>query len=423
MSIKYFSFGDFNATIKWMFVDETSRFEKEFAEFIGTEHAIATSYGRTALYLGLKAIGVQGNEIILPSFTCTVVRHAVILAGAIPRFVDVDTGNFNLSKTDLKRKITPLTKAIIITHYFGGVASNLKEIIEIGRDNNLILIEDCAHSLGAEYDGVKIGSFGDFAIFSLTKGMINFGGGMMVTNDDALFAKARGILKKESFGILRKVSDFPLLLSYGVEQIIDKLFYDRPKRSIFKWWAIKILPASIVGFRKFIMFILKNFLMQYNQALTKTDRQKNKTPDNNNVITEPNPYQLKISRISASVGRVQLKKVPNIIHKRKTIYSEIARRIDCIHDIFENGSNKMTYANIVLKNSSYNTKNFVEMCKKHGILLRETWPTHQLLFPEQKTKTITAIESEIVIYNLNPMISRSEIIKFVDTINSLQKSV
>src|SRR4030042_579080 len=165
--MKYFGMDDFYASINWIWRDQNSLFEKEFAKYIGTKFALGTSYGRTALYLGLGAIDVRDREVIIPSFICTVVRHAVVAAGGIPRFVDINLENFTYDLTDLKKKISDRTKVIILVHYFGRVARNMEEVIQVAREKKIALVDDCAHSLGAEYQGKKIGTFGDFSVFSL----------------------------------------------------------------------------------------------------------------------------------------------------------------------------------------------------------------------------------------------------------------
>src|SRR4030042_3061125 len=165
--MKYFGIDDLWASLRWVWGDQKSLFEKEFAQYIGAKYAMGTSYGRTALYSGLRAIDVRDREVIIPAFICTVVRHAVVAAGGIPRFVDVDLENFTYDVSDLKKKISDRTKAIILVHYFGRVARNMEEVIQVAREKKIALVDDCAHSLGAEYQGKKIGTFGDFSVFSL----------------------------------------------------------------------------------------------------------------------------------------------------------------------------------------------------------------------------------------------------------------
>ena len=140
-NVKYFDFADLFASFKWVWSNEKAIFEKEFAEYIGAKFAIGTSYGRTALYLGLKAMDVKNMEVIIPAFICTVVRHAVTMAGGSPRFVDINIEDFNLNLDDLKQKISDKTKAIILTHYFGRVARNIEEVIQVAKENNIVLIE------------------------------------------------------------------------------------------------------------------------------------------------------------------------------------------------------------------------------------------------------------------------------------------
>ncbi len=217
--------------VKWLFSNANSKFGREFAEYIGRKHVINTSFGRTAIYLGLRAIDVLNKEVIIPKFTCTVVRQAVIMAGATPVFVDIDYDNFGFDINDLKQKITKNTKAIIATHYFGRVVGNFEEIIKITKQNNLLLVEDCAHSLGAEYKGKRVGTFGDFSIFSLTKNMINFGGGVLSTNSDIIFNSALRIAIEEKKSIKKRILDFPMVLAYGLEQMINKVIFTELKEA------------------------------------------------------------------------------------------------------------------------------------------------------------------------------------------------
>ena len=422
MALKYFDIRDCFASMKWLFMNEISKFEKEFAEYIGVKHAIATSYGRTALYLGLKAIGVSGKEVILPSFTCTVVRHAVILAGAIPKFVDIKINDFDFALEELKEKVTPLTKAIVITHYFGDVAGNLEAILRLGKENGIAVIEDCAHSLGAECKGKKIGTYGDFAIFSLTKGLINFGGGVLVTNNDNLFYNARNLMKKERTRYRKRFVDFPLVISYGCEQIIDKLVFDRVKVSFFKWWAIKV-PSVIVLARNYLILSTKKIGSIVNLLKKNTDKFKPLCQDQDVYSAElQNPYILEINRITASIGISQLRKIDRTIEKRKSIYQEIAHKINNIHSNNKVNDTKSVYANIVLRFEHSDNNNIIIQCKEKGLLLRGTWPNHQRLFDEQDTTTVKKIKNEILIFNINPMLKEQEICRFVEIINNTSGS-
>lgn len=147
--------------------------------------------GRTALYELLKAFGIEENdEVLIQAFTCVVVPNAVIYTGAKPVYVDIQADTYNLDPTRIEEKITPQTKAIIIQHTFGFCA-DLPAILDIAAKRNLIVIEDCAHALGAEYNGQKLGTFGHASVFSfgVDKVISSVRGGAAYVNDRTVVEK------------------------------------------------------------------------------------------------------------------------------------------------------------------------------------------------------------------------------------------
>jgi perosamine synthetase len=163
-------------------------FESFFAEFVGVKYAVAVNSCTAALHLSMRALDVKsGDEVIVPVMTFAATANAPIFCGARPVFVDVDEKTLNISPRDVLEKITPKTKAIIPVHY-GGQPCDMKEIGEIAQDHNLSLVEDCAHSLGAAYGGVKTGNIGTLGCFSFypTKIITTLEGGMITTNDEAI---------------------------------------------------------------------------------------------------------------------------------------------------------------------------------------------------------------------------------------------
>lgn len=172
-------------------------FEKKLVEYIGMKHAILVSSGRAALYLILKYFNVEeGDEIILPSFTCPVVPSTIVSAGARPVFVDIEPESFNMNPLLIERCLTANSIAIIATH-IEGQPCDLSRIIEIAKKYNLKVIEDCAQAFGAEYKNKKVGNFGDAAYFSFAMGkQINTrGGGVILTNDDEMAEYIRNRIK------------------------------------------------------------------------------------------------------------------------------------------------------------------------------------------------------------------------------------
>ena len=141
------------------------KFEKSFADYLGVSYAYSFFGGRIGLSAILYALNItEGDEIILPGYTCVVVPNAIIYRGARPVYVDIDPSTFNLDPSKIEEKITERTKAIIIQYTYG-LVPNIKPILDIAQKYNLRVIEDCAHALGAEYKGKKLGTFGDAAFF------------------------------------------------------------------------------------------------------------------------------------------------------------------------------------------------------------------------------------------------------------------
>lgn len=171
------------------------QFETAFSTWLGTGSAFAVDRGRSAFLLGLKILGVKkGDEVIVQSYIFHVVIDAVLEAGAIPVLADSCLDDFNVLPAAIEREITSRTKAIIVTHL--GAPCEMNEIIRIARKHECYLIENCAHTLDAEYDGRKTGTFGDISFFSfdVDKPISTGDGGMLVINNGDLLEKARLIL-------------------------------------------------------------------------------------------------------------------------------------------------------------------------------------------------------------------------------------
>jgi perosamine synthetase len=168
-------------------------FEKAFANYCGVKHAIACNNGTTALHLALVAMGIgPGDEVIVPSLTYIASANAVTYCGGTVVLVDNDPHTFNINPALIEAKITPRTKAIMPVHLYGQVA-DMDPILEIARRHGLMVIEDAAEAVGANYKGKMSGSLGDCATFSFfgNKIITTGEGGMITTNDDALAEKMR----------------------------------------------------------------------------------------------------------------------------------------------------------------------------------------------------------------------------------------
>ena len=168
--------------------------EKEFAKIIGVKNALAVNSGTSALLTSLWALGIgPGDEVIVPGYTFIASITSIIFSRAIPILAEVDE-SLTLDPEDVKKKITTKTKAIMLVHMLGN-PGNLERIGKIAEENNLLLIEDCAQACGATFKGKSVGSYGDIGAFSLNvyKTISAGDGGIVVTDDDALYKRAFAI--------------------------------------------------------------------------------------------------------------------------------------------------------------------------------------------------------------------------------------
>ncbi len=168
---------------------EGEALERELAAFLGANHAVGVNSGTDALHLPLAAVGIgPGDEVVIPGFTFFATGEAVSYTGATPVFADVDAATFNLDPNSLKQRISSKTKAVIAVHLFGQCAA-LDRISEICKERKLILVEDCAQCIGADYDGRRAGSWGDFGGFSFypTKNLAAAGDAGLITTNNPRF--------------------------------------------------------------------------------------------------------------------------------------------------------------------------------------------------------------------------------------------
>jgi len=172
------------------FVEE---FESKMAEFIGMKHAISVNSGSSALEISLKVLNLPiGSEVIVPSFTIASCAFAILRADLKPIFVDSYLDTWNMSIESIKSRITQNTRAILVVHTYG-LPCEMDEILNLCKEKNLILIEDCAEAHGLMYKNKKCGSFGSISIFSFyaNKHITTGEGGMILTNNKKYFELAK----------------------------------------------------------------------------------------------------------------------------------------------------------------------------------------------------------------------------------------
>lgn len=190
----------------WGLGPRTQEFEKRFAAYIGTRRAVGVNSGTSALHLALEGLGIgPGDEVILPSMTFVSCAHSILYCGGTPVFADIEPRTMTLDPVDVARKVTGRTKAIMVVHY-GGHPCDMNPISEIARAHGLPVVEDCAHSAGAEYYGRKTGGIGTVGCFSFhaVKNVATGDGGMVTTNLEALAEK---VVVKRWLGITKTTWD------------------------------------------------------------------------------------------------------------------------------------------------------------------------------------------------------------------------
>jgi len=204
--------------------EAVSILEEKIAQIVQIPFCSAFNSGRSALFVILKALDYpEGSEIIVPGFTCNALINPILSFKLRPVYTDIEKSTLNLDLNDLRKKITPKTKAIVVQHTFG-LPDNVKEINELCKQHNIDLIEDCAHSLGANINGKSVGSFGKVAFFSFGRDKIvsSVFGGIAATQDDDLARKISEIQKNipdnSSFWIRQQLLH-PILTQYLIKPL------------------------------------------------------------------------------------------------------------------------------------------------------------------------------------------------------------
>lgn len=213
-----------------------AQFEAAFARRAGYDpaQAIAASYGRMAFFYILKALDLPpGSEIVLPALTFWVVPELARVAGLTVVFADVDPATFTMDPASLERVVTPATRAVVPTHLYG-LPCDMDGIMAVAARHGLRVVEDCAHALGATYDGRPVGTFGNAGFFSFQtlKPLNCYGGGMALVRDPAVAARVRALAEREPWPDRKRVE--------------NRLLVGRLQRIFIKPWVFTISAFPIL---------------------------------------------------------------------------------------------------------------------------------------------------------------------------------
>lgn len=274
------------AALRISFSNDIVEFENAFAKKFNAQYAIAFPYGRTALKFLIDCLEVKGAEIVTPAYTCVVVQHAVKFSGNQPVFLDSSSDSFNMN---LKNCTSPLinskTKALIATSIFG-YPIDLRDLDEVKNKfgSQIIIIQDCAHSFSATFDGTEVQTQGVAAIYGLniSKLMTSIFGGMITTNDSSLANRLRAQRGQEISkpSLLKSLSRFLYLI------VVFPTFYE-PIYGFINWLERK--------------GILNRFVKYYDEG----------------KIDMPSDYLTGMTPLEARVGLANLKKFDSILRRRR----------------------------------------------------------------------------------------------------------
>ncbi len=243
--------------------------ESQFKNYLGVKHAFSFNSGRSALMAILVSLGLrQGDEVLVQTYTCNAAVNPILWTGLKPGYVDCNENDFNIDTDDLEKKISSQSKVVMVQHTFG-LPADIDKVSEVARQNNLILIEDCAHSLGAEYRGKRVGSFGKAAFFSFGRDKVisSVYGGIAVTNDDSLakeikkfqdeveYSSCCWILQQLLHPILMNWIIIPtyvffgkyLLVLFQYLGIMSKAVHKKEKRGERPSYFPKKMPGALAG--------------------------------------------------------------------------------------------------------------------------------------------------------------------------------
>lgn len=236
-----------------------AKFEQQLRNYLKVKHVFATTSCTTALHLALVAAGIgPGDEVLTSDFSFPATGNVVVECGARPVFIDIDLEGFCLNIEDLKRKITPKCKAIMVVHAFG-YPVNISEIMKIARQHHLIVIEDAACALGSKHKNRLLGTWGDFGCFSFhpRKNITTGEGGAVVTNNQKLAGKIEilrnhgGVKGKNGWQFVENGFNYrlsELQAALGAQQMpdLDKIARERQKVARKYQAALNGIPELIL---------------------------------------------------------------------------------------------------------------------------------------------------------------------------------
>lgn len=335
-------------------------------------NTIYTNYARTAIYLALLSIDVKNKEVLIPAFTCaTTLPDAIVQAGGIPVFIDIDPTNLQMLETDILNKISTNVKVVISHHYYGYYSNNVLTIQAIAQKFNLIHIEDFAHCYGLNIEAV-----GDVAIYSFSKSLNSPGGGKAVFYKENLFFEAKKIQKQNISTLHEYITNFETF------NYLNALKRDRSCHSI-----------SNIESNKFIVFINKLVikLMKLSGVYIRNNFYKIYEKD---VGKKFDIFDTRITKKQLLYFKKTKKELPNIIETRIKKATELNNIIPSFLPLNNN----------IFTNYTKLTNDISEMEYVFGnlnIKTRRVWPFFQKYWKAQATETVSILANQLLLVDLD----------------------
>lgn len=370
--------------------EQVETFENYLTAYLRVRRTFAFNFGRTALYAAIQALDLKpGEEVVVPAYTCAIVFEVILRLGLKPVLVDVNPQTYNIDPELISKVVTSKTRAVVPVHLFGRPCE-MDQIMEIAEKKGLYIVEDAAQALGAEYKKVKVGTFGDLAIFSFGPGksMTSGEGGAIVANNEDLIENIMDVQAKLTDSNLK--------------------------------WSFHLLK-NVIGMRVFSNPYLYALVRGYlEEDLNKTDK---KILENcvslmyqkHNANLYPTIKLAKMPLFSARIARIQLKKLDELNRKRIMNAMALTKLLAGINDhvqlpkIDENVKNTFTrYAIKLLKGSR---DDVIRGLMKRGVDTEKPYDYLIDLFKSFRVKApnATAItESTLTIPN-HPLLKASDV--------------
>ncbi len=375
---------------------QLEKFEQRFLKYIGGKSAFCTISGRMALYLILKALNLkEKDEVILPVYTFFAIPTIISSLGLKPVFVDIDE-TCNINPELIPEKITSRSKVIIPTHLFGQPC-NMEKISKIAKKFNLFVIEDCAHALGAEYKGRKVGSLGDasFFSFSVSKFINTFKGGAVIVNNSALLPK----IKTEFSNF--KYPPKSIVLKIIFKLLLTRLFFNPPIYSNF------IFPINL--YLRNMKY--RNVMELYRKIISRKEAKKTH-----------NLPKYRYTNLQASIANKQLLLLDRINDLRRQKLEFLCSKLKPeIKTTYLSNIEGIKSAPLVLGIYSNSKKETTKKLLERGIEVDDNFMQNcsKIFDRVGHYPVVEKVEKELLILNIDPYYKMCDLIRIAQALNEI----